>query len=146
MREILFRGKQSDISNWVEGTGIFNDGTNTWLSANEPNRPIAYGMKHKIVLPATVGQFTGLTDKNGKKIFEGDICKDKHNELWEVKFGQYGDCSDGMQVGFHYSKQRTFANGSIGEELFCMLCSTYHPEAFEVIGNIHDNPELLETP
>ena len=138
MREILFRGRRKDNGEWICGNlTVWSDGSAS-IDKDPTEASVLYAVD-----PETVGQYTGLTDKNGKKIFEGDICKDKHNELWKVKFGQYCDCSDGMQVGFHYSKQRTFTNGSIGEELFCMLCSTYHPEAFEVIGNFHDNPELL---
>lgn len=127
MREILFRGKQKGIMNWVEGTGIFTDGINTWLSANEPNRPIAYGLKHKIVLSETVGQFTGLTDKNGKKIFEGDI----------VKYGEH------TMVVVWYDFLASFA-------LAFSVDGNYHETMsksdvyLEVIGNIHDNPELLE--
>ena len=124
MREILFRGKQKGIMNWVEGTGIFTDGINIWLSANEPNRPIAYGLKHKIVLSETVGQFTGMTDKNGKKIFEGDV----------VKIGSFMPGADDWvcAIDWDYSLFEEY------KYVWKTKC--------EVIGNIHDNPELLENP
>ena len=125
MREILFRGKQRTMLDWVEGTGVFNDGTNTWLSANESNKPIACGLNHKIVLPETIGQFTGLTDKNGKKIFEGDIVASQ----WcrgVVCYGEFNcSCCDGI-YGWY------FDGADIREY-----------DMYEVIGNIHDNPELL---
>ena len=133
MREILFRGKQRTMLDWVEGTGVFNDGTNTWLSANESNKPIACGLNHKIVLPETVGQYTGLIDKNGKKIFEGDILR------W------VGPDGEGGKVYVEY------AEGVFG--LLSVECPDTPPDLFadfedgdqtlEVIGNIHDNPEPL---
>ena len=135
MREILFRGKQKGIMNWVEGTGVFTDGINTWLSANEPNRPIAYGLKHKIVLSETVGQFTGLTDKNGKKIFEGDVLQFNYT---------------GKNHGVEGKATVIFEHGKFGvlwgwhKEIVCL--DGFADTTIEVIGNIHDNPELLENP
>lgn len=127
MREILFRGKSNGgIDKWIEGTGVFNDGINTWISFNEPNHAIAYGIKHHIVLPETVGQYTGLTDKNGKRIFEGDIItmpkygKGKHKSLVYFKNGKFA--VDGSNYAFKD------------------IC----PRNMEIIGNIHDNPELLK--
>ena len=140
MREILFRGKRKGMMNWVEGTGIFTDGINAWLSANEPNRPIAYGLKHKIVLPETVGQFTGLTDKNGKKIFEGDVVI-YDNSPYNV----YCDPQKGEIVWRNGSlcfKYRPYSS-----VMYRALCSDdFFAAKCEVIGNIHDNPELLENP
>ena len=132
MREILFRGKQRTMLDWVEGTGVFNDGTNTWLSANESNKPIACGLNHKIVLPETIGQFTGLTDKNGKKIFEGDVVlypwsdQDKP-QRFTIKF------KDGQFVASPVKET---------EEYWDFMVGGYSKE-MEIIGNIHDNPELL---
>ena len=137
MRDILFRGKQKGIMNWVEGTGIFTDGINTWLSANEPNRPIAYGLKHKIVLPETIGQFTGLTDKNGKKVFENDIiviCYETDGE----------EFTETKRV--HYNEKECCWYPMRWEEC-CEYCDHYtEVKSIEIIGNIHDNPELLENP
>ena len=150
MREILFRGKQKGMMNGVEGTGIFTDGINAWISANEPNRPIAYGLKHKIVLPETVGQFTGLTDKNGKKIFEGDVVKaviirdlgggtENREETGIIGYDKIGMIGliakyvGTIPVWSDFFQELTLS-GCIGDFWF------------EVIGNIHDNPELLENP
>ena len=133
MREILFRGKRLYICDWVEGTGIFNDGTNTWISFNEPNKPIDFGMKHQTVYTETVGQFTGLTDKNGKKIFEGDIV-DCWSEGVNAK-GTVQQRKDGLWI-IYPAWQKTIMWGLCPDE----YCNT----TVEVIGNIHDNPELVE--
>ncbi len=130
MREILFRGKQRTMLDWVEGTGVFNDGTNTWLSANESNKPIAGGLNHKIVLPETIGQYTGLTDKNGKKIFEGDVCR---------FYGTDG-YSDYVVFWDDTVSQWTVRQIDLGAK---DVLDGYFTECCEIIGNIHDNPELL---
>ena len=126
MREILFRGKQRTMLDWVEGTGVFNDGTNTWLSANESNKPIACGLNHKIVLPETVGQYTGLTDKNGKKIFEGDIVRNGDYTMIVVWYD------------FHAAFMLAFR---VDGDYFEAISNSHI--YLEVLGNIHDNPELL---
>lgn len=145
MREILFRGKSNGgIDKWIEGTGVFNDGINTWISFNEPNHAIAYGIKHHIVLPETVGQYTGLTDKNGKKIFEGDMIKPFDDEIdkmvVEFRHGQFLLCSYGER-GYmaEYGWEESGNYGCFEAEPL----SSYGDD-IEVIGNIHDNPELLK--
>jgi len=75
MREILFRGKRLDNGEWVYGSLLIQKGE--YISKNEvtPNEYYIFGRQgeHYLVIPKTVGQCTGLTDKHGKKIFEGDI-------------------------------------------------------------------------
>lgn len=122
MREILFRGKRVDNGKWVEGIGLFRD-----LQFEHYQLQVKYGEKYywNSVTPDTVGQYTGLTDKNGEKIFEGDIVK-VENALVRGNFAvEYG-----MSASFIVSdgERRYFFGG-------------YNSE---VIGNIHDNPELLE--
>lgn len=144
MREILFRGKRLYMCDWVEGTGIFNDGTNTWISYNEPNKPINFGMKHQTVYAETVGQFTGLTDKNGKKIFEGDIFH-LDDEVVAVVIFQNG--SFRLE---EYGLTGTFTESGFDEcgggwdVIDCSPIDWYTINNMEIIGNIHDNPELLE--
>ena len=130
MREILFRGVETDREEWVYGYLIHDSICNStvpyigYLSheqADTENRDIVP------VIPETVGQFTGLTDKNGKKIFEGDIVKYKEHIL-QV---EYAD--DYASYFFHN-------NGSVIGE----CTAKYTKEYAEIIGNIHDNPELLE--
>ena len=148
MREILFRGKRVDNGEWVEGyyykAKYYRTDKElcdyiTIPYPDEENR----GSDHFIVIPETVGQYTGLTDKNGKKIFEGDIIKQTVLiDKWErniISTIEYG-------VGYAYSEVygvcQRFRDGSgvsmlsIGDESGMVFC--------EVIGNIHDNPELLK--
>ena len=125
MREILFRGKQTDNGTWTYGY-LFCIWERTYLcwgtTNNVPNM--------KEVLPETVCQFTGIYDKNGMKIFEGDVIK----RFWlgaEIIYCVRYDGQDAHFIGKAMNKSgfTTFDNDG---------------EMFEVIGNIHDNPELLE--
>lgn len=116
-REILFRGKRSDNGEWIYGSLIQHD-ISIICSADEQRE----------VDPATVGQYTGLKNKNGKKIFEGDI----------MRFVAYG---------LEYVGVVTFIDGNFG--ILCETASPFLDHAIErhdakAIGNIYDNPELLE--
>ena len=131
-REILFRGKQIDNGKWVEG--FFSNET-----CDGPFSPMyeqaniikkGSGFWHTVD-PDTVGQYTGLKDKNGQRIFEGDICRNtKTGEVVSVKW-------HGTFAGFVWSKQKENSNLSDFGELFRAY------DKYEVIGNIHDNPELI---
>lgn len=123
MREILFRGKRVIDGKWVESCcplGEMHSGT------------VTYDFDSK-----TVCQYTGLTDKNGRKIFEGDICKDGDNVvriLW----------NDKHQWGVEILK----TNNVLSKGLIFPLwqydnCKENGYRTLEVIGNIFDNPELL---
>ena len=142
MRESLFRGKTDD-GRWVEGCLICAPNYTCILEAEEKVHPMDYPYldgelgffdgKATPIAPETVGQFTGLTDKNGKKIFEGDIMRYAYSQQpvnCVVTFGKFNcDCGECM-CGWHlYDGENRFFN----DNLF----------GFEVIGNIHDNPELL---
>ena len=123
MREILFRGKAID-GNWYYGVPLVFTEDYVCMTA-----PHTY---NKAVIPATVGQFTGLTDKNGKKIFEGDICRNtRTNEIVSVKW-------HGTMAGYVWSKRKKESFLYDFGELFRAY------DKYEVIGNIHDIPELLE--
>ena len=129
MREILFRGKRKSDGEWVLGY-VVPTTTNTYgkgvdiidtdgIDYDELNyfRP---GFCSDPVVPETVGQFTGLTDKNGKKIFEGDILTLRTRRPHIVKFEDGGFVLTGTAIP---------------------IC---HANKFEVIGNIHDHHELLK--
>ena len=122
MREILFRGKSKNSNKWVYGWYCGKTLNHDMSDTEESSQIIDFkSLYWHTCEPETVGQFTGLTDKNGKKIFEGDILE------WDL--AEYGR-------GY-----RERANWSYG--LFSMRQSDWR-EWCEVIGNIHDNPELLE--
>ena len=121
MREILFRGKRTDNGEWETGSlVIIRDG------CSDKEVFIADKMTgyHTPVIPETVGQYTGLTDKNGKKIFEGDIVREFGGETYQ---GCY-EIDNVLIV-------------EIPDTLLNFEMS-YDCE-YKIIGNIHDNPELL---
>ena len=150
MREILFRGipkndcerhlftdiwKDNSEGSFVYGSLIISkDRYYICVSALcAINSCINNGMTSMIeVIPESISEFTGLTDKNGKKIFEGDICRNfKTGEIVSVKW-------HGTMAGYVWSKKRENVKHlyEFGE-----LFRAY--DKYEVIGNIHDNPELL---
>ena len=136
MREILFHGKRADNGEWVEGDLLQIKYYNKPIIECKimPQTPVSSAYP---VLPETVGQYTGLTDRNGKRIFEEDICR----------FKRFNDIYIGKIV-FNV-KTASFIMwyqpivGAYGEKATQkMLLSVC--DYIEIIGNIHDNPELLE--
>lgn len=124
-REILFRGKRVDNDEWVYGYLVKMFGVLNIIDKDNEN--IVYEIK-----PETVGEFTNLTDKNGNKIFEGDI----------VKAVCYFDETyrEPMPVEFHIGRRGWFPF-ACGDGCGCCEEYTYLPEETEVIGNIYDNKE-----
>ena len=121
MREILFRGKREDNGRWIQGDyQHFHIENDIYVYIGR------WGEEMRSVKPETVGQFTGLTDKNGTKIFEGDILSENGYlfvVVWDQAWARFKLQHDGR-------------------------CYQY-PEwnrgiQMEIVGNIHDNPELLE--
>lgn len=144
MREILFRGKCKETGKWYEGqyinlhktTYCFKEDYETdkdndihqivfeqMTDWGLPNRHLRVD-----IIPETVGQYTGLTDKNGKKIFEGDIVQSIELEL------------KGIIIFDEHCRFmiKDFSTGST-------YLISYNNDEIQVIGNIHDNPELLES-
>ena len=133
MREILFRGKRVDNGEWIQGDIVqFPVHGVVRIVEQEPS------YKDAEVDSDTVGQYTGLTDKNGRKIFEGDII---HLEYSQVFFGgeYFGEYT--AEVSY---KEGCFITDGInnGDEIETPL-SGFDNDELEIIGNIHDNPELL---
>lgn len=120
MREILFRGKRTDNGEWIYGDLIQNVDC---IKIREQEKDIKHISKSFEIDLETVGQFTGLTDNNGKKIWEGDIVK-HYNAVYEISY---------------ITKYARFAGRNSGCIFACIPFGNT-----EVIGNIHDNSELLK--
>ena len=149
MREILFRGKRCDNGEWVQGFyvraehhwhkhGVHKD----WIVCGASANGGWFALHNKYAVKAeTVGQFTGLTDKNGRKVFEGDILhqyrkyRDEYYGECVVEYGAFNcSCCDGV-YGWYLDGGdiRDFGTDEYG-----------NGAEYEVCGNIHDNPENLE--
>lgn len=127
MREIIFRGKRKDNGEWIEGA-LYQISTDLPPFIMLINK---HAESHEVI-HETVGQYTGMTDKNGVEIFEGDICRNSRNgEIVSVKW-------HGTMAGFVWSKRKEGTCLYDFGELF-----RAH-DKYEVIGNIRDDPELLE--
>lgn len=124
MREILFRGKHMHVcpenkhldGTWVEG-----------YLADENH--INDGKCEFLIDPETVGQYTGFTDKNSQKIFEGDIVKGRRDyELYEIVYD--GEEEGGWSLGIQHEPVYSIGGAN--------------SKQYKVVGNVFDNPELLE--
>ena len=141
MREIIFRGKRLDNGEWETGSLmkvtvaertyflIFGDG---FAYDAESIKALAHGC----VDPDTVGQYAGLRDKCGNRIFEGDIVKREftlwHGETKKTRETQFGVVVySNKECGFRVEKK-------------CNLRKPWNGDTIEVIGNIHDNPEIMK--
>ena len=157
MREILFHGKRADNGEWVEGDVLqtrYHSGHIEYQIM--PQTPVSSAYP---VLSETVGQFTGLTDKNGKKIFEGDIVRYNTYDDFDcqsvVKFGEYnqdgsaGEYSASKCIGFYVDVDNFTCPDwcEYGSNCFSNYLKQQNilevARYCEVIGNIHDDPELL---
>lgn len=150
MREILFKAKRKDNGKWVEGYYCKLDETTYCISEDYERHPVPthhyilhetmtdWGLPNRFLQfeidPDTICQFTGLTDKNGKRIWENDICdrKEKYPEIVTYNKGDW-------QLDYSYV---------FGKEMHTDACNlgfyVCERDCVEVIGNIFDNPDLLE--
>lgn len=151
MREILFRGKRVDNGEWIYGWyikadihwhkyGVHKD----WIVCRAiQNGGICNVLGRYAVNPETIGQFTGVYDKNGNKIFEGDIVCTRHKgseicSLGDVQFecGTFG-------VEWTVNKKNKWLVGVWGQRHNLRRFDDGIGDDIVVIGNIHDNPKLL---
>jgi uncharacterized phage protein (TIGR01671 family) len=127
MREILFRAKRTDNKEWIEGSYIKSVVAASpfgYITPSHPTEPTR-------IYTATLGEFTGQTDKDGKKIFEDDIldCGDR------VVYVKWNDLCGTWDSIFIKYKGELLPN--------CVSAVDWKYRAI-IIGNIHDNPELLK--
>ena len=134
MREILFKAKRKDNGKWVEGDAI--------------HEPIGMSIRHEKngmsvrvpVDPDTICQFTGLTDKNGKRIWENDIV------TITLECDDYLIPSETGIVEYSYGQYELKVKAPDGQEAYSNLINKLSEAPFEIekLGNIFDNPDLLE--
>lgn len=170
MREIEFRGKDIETGEWVFGD-LHTLCDKPHIHTEKSKFP--YAGKHSFVIPETVGQFTGLLDKNGKEIYEGDIVRYYRIDTYCIN----PDCDSFLHIHEPFLKK---IEGVVSYEDGMFLCEDYAPLIWfgvsdlqeirseldateengwldvngntidesvlgiEVIGNIHDNPELIK--
>lgn len=137
MREILFRGKRKDNFEWFEGFYVKSGDKSYIIYDND----IAIGyVSMKEIIPETVGECSGIPDNNGIKIFEGDILESRASEnkddwkRWVVTFHDGSFCFEREIPRNHKHKHE--------QNLLCK--DEVKLYGLVVIGNIHDNPELME--
>ena len=139
IREILFRAKRIDTGEWVEGCYLEKMGYRSTDSVYDERKlhiivcTDQNGKNYSYdVIPETVEQFTGLKDKDGKKIFEGDAVRRDNGSIGYIIF---------LAQTMSYRLILPKTDVAIGHR--AMGCGYHDAQMLEVIGNIHDNPELL---
>ena len=134
MREILFTGKRVDNGEWVEGFYVFvAEHYKPEMSRKSYIVSVNNGLYFEVI-PETVGQYIGVTDKNGKKIFEGNIVKHKElRRIYMIGCDEYS--MEYTFLYYHKDLKNIYCGGFVSKS---------DGKSIEVIGNIHDNPELLE--
>jgi len=132
MREILFRGKRTINGDWVYGDFVRGNERKSLRDSIFVYDSETQSFNDYEINPSTLGQYTGLTDKNGKRIFEGDIAKVLQGKDKDIAY-----------VGFENGAFMLYPKtGNIYERTLWEYW--YNDWDVEVIGNITDNPELLE--
>ncbi|HFU6478430.1 TPA: YopX family protein [Listeria monocytogenes] len=145
MREIEFRGKRIDNGEWVYGNLMQFEDSATFIFADERKGASTLTYAHFIINnmhaidKKTIGQYTVLKDKNGKKIFEGDIVAFSEDDF-HVFNSQVEYFSEDGYPAFDIKVPSTYYfDSNVFSEV--SMSGLYE---IEVIGNIHENPELLE--
>lgn len=137
IREIIFRGKRVDNGEWIYGDLLCSKG-NYYI--HERGKPIVSYISPMAAF-GTVGEWTGLTDKNGKKIFEGDVLRLRDSWSAWAAIVEFGNPNGLYSWGWQLKPIRRV---SVNTDILCWVEMEDTGAYCEVIGNIHDNPELLE--
>lgn len=138
MREILFKAKRIDNGEWVEGCLVIDHSRSNLFEYRM--QPVESGVLYAPPInPETICQYTGLTDKNGNRIWENAIANTDSNVCVQIKFGKYSDrfAMRKYHQGFYMAfsdKERDFYRNELG----------YWHNKIEIVGNIFDNPELVK--
>ena len=139
MRELLFRGKTLDVSEWVYGYYVQQYGTDAiYFKESDEN-----GFERLLIYSETVGQYTGLRDRNGRKIFEGDILKltDETNNAECIVRVEFGNPNGEYNWGFQFVR---ISGDEMSTDVLLWIDSEDTGAFTEVIGNIYDGSELLK--
>ena len=142
MREILFKAKRLDNGEWVEGDliqNIFGGMKRMWISSESYDKERLRSV-HKYITewrgieidPDTICQYTGLTDKNGRKIWENDILR--RDGYWDIRI----EFENGVFMVRNADKVQYI------NRVTCTSINTFNIKSYEVVGNIFDNADLLE--
>lgn len=146
MREMLFRGKRIDNGEWVYGNFFIDerDIEDGIIWRDIPQIQQRYGDHYQYfdIDVNTVGQFTGLTDKNGKEIYEGDIVRNGYT--CHYSSGSSSDFYNNGTVFMDVSNGCWAIDNGEHDAPKRITVKMINERNIEVIGNIHDNPELLE--
>ena len=146
MRQVLFRGKRIDNGEWVYGFYVMYSKSiaypYSYTNGEHTVVTVPHNFKYEIDFE-TICQYTGLTDKNGKKIFEGDILKltDKANCGYCIVYVEFGNPNGKYDWGFQFVKVH---GDNLNTDILLWVDMEEAGAYAEVIGNIFDNTELLE--
>lgn len=144
-REILFKAKRIDNGKWVEGSYLYCKDATTVSFQNEHYilKFDGYGIEYHAIDKETICQYTGLTDNNGNKIWENDVCSvnlicddSEETEKCIVRYGRKAE-NFKRELGFYVEWTKT-------DYLRMDICYWTENKEVEVIDNIFDNPRLLE--
>lgn len=139
MNRYLFKAKRRDDEQWIKGTVLFHDVDAATIFNQHPADGSLQGFEAD---PSSICQCTGLKDRNGKLIWENDVIKHHFRDLYaQIRYGAYQSCFDSQKtehIGFYvdWSESRNYRKD---------LGYWINMVNVEVVGNIFDNPELLES-
>lgn len=139
MREILFRGKRMDGKEWIYGSYIQSNSSwkgghphRAWIAEDSMSNGGWFALQKRLpVIDETVGQYTGVLDKNGVRVFEGDIVRTQFGRLVQIEYRAVGGFVGYDMTAIESEHERPWSS------------TAWRSENIEVVGNIHDGSELL---